>query len=85
MQWATLSEGETGESYAYLPCTVCGAPFIESELDDLIFFPDTRSMRTQDEVAFLKQHHDIDLTAEPVLVCRACTERIDGKLRQSRR
>ena len=77
MRWITLSTGETGIDYDFLKCSVCGAPFMESEFNDIVFCPDLGHDKTYEEIDLLRQNHDIDISSDTAVACAACAHRID--------
>ena len=82
IRWNHLDEGSTGIDYSYAKCHVCGAPFIESNLEDIVLFPDLGHDATHQGLASLKEHHGIDLTSDTAIVCRSCRHKIDEMLRK---
>ena len=80
MEWKTLSTGETGENHDYMKCSACGAPFMESESNDLLYFPDLELKHTWKEIDRLKEQHNIDLSADAAVVCESCVHRINELL-----
>lgn len=85
MKWNTLSVDETGINYRdsrSQKCSKCGAPFLESELQDIIFFPDLGSDSALQEIGQLREQ-GIDLSDETAAVCISCRIEIDEMLRRN--
>ena len=78
--WRSLTADEVGLDYRNRKCSRCGAPFLASYLDDVVFVLDVGYFEAQQTLARICSEHGIDVCTEDFNVCEWCSQRIEKLL-----